>query len=297
MAKLVKCLVFRAALLALFFLATDVLAETGSGAESGKAAEQEGAAEDGARAAPSPDGPARQGSSRQKAPNKKKKGASSDSAKARSADETPNNDERGAQADPAGEPIDAEAYGVRLRDLERRIEALKEKIRRSHSRLSLLSEHIVSGVDGGGRAEILFENELSGAWRIAELTILLDGAVQYQETDKTGALSAQKIIPIFSGSLGEGKHVLRVKMKLRGHGFGLFSYLRGLDATVTNDYSFSLTKGKATNIRIAAWEQGGPTTSAEKRPSIRFNEKSSGGPEPRKRKAKEPDDSPKESDE
>lgn len=172
--------------------------------------------------------------------------------------------------------LDGTAYRVQLRDLQRRIEELKERIRQSHSRLSLLSDSIMTGVDGGGSVNIQFENDLSGAWRIVELVVVLDGVVQYKKIDSTGALSAQKVIPIFSGSLGKGEHVVQVQMKLRGHGFGLFSYLRGLDATVRNDYAFSMARGKATDLRVIAWEQGGPTTDAEERPNVRFEEVSAG---------------------
>src|SRR5690606_11664071 len=64
--------------------------------------------------------------------------------------------------------LDGATYRVRLRDLEQRVDELKEKIRRSHTRLSLLSDTILSGAAGGAKAEIVLENDLSGAWRLVE---------------------------------------------------------------------------------------------------------------------------------
>lgn len=187
----------------------------------------------------------------------------------------------GAGQKPAGaaavEPTAGVSYQVRLTELERKIQALKERIRQSHARLALLSEHIMAGAETGGMVTVAFENDLSDAWRIVELVVVLDGVVQYKKADNTGALSAQKLIPIFQGSLGKGDHVVQVMMKLRGHGFGLFSYLKGLEASVRNDYSFSLVSGKVVEVQVTAWEEGGPTTSAEERPNLRFDEKSSGG--------------------
>lgn len=187
---------------------------------------------------------------------------------------------RSAEADPAP-PADAKAgegavdgteFRVRLRELEQKVEELKEQVRQSHARLSLLSDTILAGGQGGGRVEIRFENELSAAWHIVEITVVFDGAVQYKKADESGALSAQKKTPIFSGAVPAGDHTLQVLIKLRGHGFGVFSYLRGIEAEVRHDHSFSLTQGQDVEVVAVAWEQGGPTTPAEKRPDVRFHE-------------------------
>jgi len=178
-----------------------------------------------------------------------------------------------AAADEAAPPtMDGSTYRVRLRDLEQQVDELKEQIRRSHTRLSLLSDTILSGAGGGARAEVEFVNDLSGAWRLVEAVFVLDGAVQYKKTDDSGVLAAQKTIPIFSGSIPTGDHTLQVMLKLRGHGFGVFSYLSGLEAVVRHDHSFTLTDGKVYQLRATAWEQGGPTTPVEEQPDIRFNE-------------------------
>lgn len=167
--------------------------------------------------------------------------------------------------------MDGETYQVRLRDLEQRVDELKEQIRRSHTRLSLLSDTILSGASGGGRAEIQFHNELSGAWHVVEAVFVLDGAVQYKKTDDTGVLAKQTTIPIFSGSVPTGDHTLQVMLKLRGHGFGVFSYLRGIEATVRASHSFTLSDGKVLELKVIGWEKGGPTTPVEQQPDIRFN--------------------------
>lgn len=169
--------------------------------------------------------------------------------------------------------MDGETYRVRLRDLEQRVDELKEQIRRSHTRLSLLSDTILSGASGGARAEIEFINDLSGAWHVVEAVFVLDGAVQYKKTDDTGVLAKQKRIPIFSGSIPTGDHTLQVLLKLKGHGFGVFSYLRGMEANLTTDHSFTITGGKVIELDVTAWEKGGPTTPVEQQPDIRFGQK------------------------
>jgi hypothetical protein len=169
--------------------------------------------------------------------------------------------------------LDGATYAVRLRDLEARVDELKEQIRRSHTRLSLLSDTILSGGVGGARASIRFQNDMSGAFRLTRALFVLDGAVQYNKQDDTGALSGQKEIPIFKGSITPGDHTLQVLLRLRGHGYGVFSYLRGYQFEVKQTHSFSVTEGKEVDLDVIAWEKGGVTTPLEQRPAVRYLER------------------------
>lgn len=180
----------------------------------------------------------------------------------------------GSKTQPEAKPkLDGATYAVRLRDLEARVDELKEQIRRSHTRLSLLSDTILSGGVGGARASIRFKNDMSGAFRLTRALFVLDGAVQYNKQDDTGALSSQKEIPIFKGSITPGDHTLQVLLQLRGHGYGVFSYLRGYQFTVKETHSFSVTEGKEVDLDVIAWEKGGVTTPLEQRPAVRHLER------------------------
>jgi hypothetical protein len=162
---------------------------------------------------------------------------------------------------------------VRLRDLEARVDQLKEQIRRSHTRLSLLSDTILSGGVGGARAEIVFRNNMSTAFRLTRVLVVLDGAVQYNKQDDTGTLAAQGEIPIFSGSIPPGDHTVQVVIGLRGHGYGVFSYLRGYKFEPSSSHSFTVTEGKTIELEVIAWEKGGVTTPLEQRPAVRYTER------------------------
>jgi hypothetical protein len=174
----------------------------------------------------------------------------------------------------AGAPaMDGPTYAVRLRDLEQRIDELKEQIRRSHTRLSLLSDTILSGGGAGSRATIKYSNELSSAFRVTRVLVVLDGAVQYNKTDQSGALAEQAEIPIFNGSVPPGDHTLQVLVNLQGNGYGVFSYLRGYRFEVRSSHSFTAVEGKTINLDAVSYEKGGVTTPLEERPAVRYNEK------------------------
>lgn len=173
---------------------------------------------------------------------------------------------------PSG-PMDGQTYAVRLRDLEQKIDELKEQIRRSHTRLSLLSDTILSGGGSGSRAVVRFKNDLSDAFRITKALFVLDGAVQYNKTDQSGALSDQDEIPIFNGSIPPGDHTIQVLINLQGNGYGVFSYLRGYKFEVRSSHSFSAVEGKTVTVDAIAYEKGSVTTPLEERPAVRYVEK------------------------
>ena len=169
--------------------------------------------------------------------------------------------------------MDGPTYAVRLRDLENRIDELKEQIRRSHTRLSLLSDTILSGGGAGSRASIKFQNELSSAFRVTRVLVVLDGAVNYNKTDQSGALSDQPEIPIFNGSIPPGDHTLQVLVNLQGNGYGVFSYLKGYRFEVRSTHSFTAIEGKTVDLTAIAYEKGTATTPFEERPALRYGEK------------------------
>lgn len=169
--------------------------------------------------------------------------------------------------------MDGATYGVRLRDLEARVDELKDQIRRSHTRLALLSDTILSGGAAGSRAEIVFKNEMSSAFRLIQAIVIVDGAVQYNRADETGALADQKEIPIFNGSIPPGDHTVQVKLKFQGNGYGVFTYLKGYKFDIQSAHQWTAVEGKTIGLVAVALEKGGVTTPLEQRPQVQWEEK------------------------
>jgi hypothetical protein len=169
--------------------------------------------------------------------------------------------------------MDGATYSVRLRDLEARVDELKDQIRRSHTRLALLSDTILSGGAAGSRVEIIFHDEMSSAFRLISALFVVDGAIQYNRQDDTGALADQKEIPIFSGSIPPGDHTVIVKLKFQGNGYGVFTYLRGYKFDVQSAHNFTAVEGKTLQLIATSLEKGGVTTPLEQRPTIEWQEK------------------------
>jgi hypothetical protein len=176
-------------------------------------------------------------------------------------------------AKPPDQAMNGATYSVRLRDLEQRVDELKDQIRRSHTRLALLSDTIVGGGAAGSRAEVEFANEMSNAFELTRALFVIDGQVQFNRQDDSGALADQKEIPIFTGTMPPGDHTIQVALTFQGNGYGVFSYLRGYKFEVKSSHSFTAVEGKALTVTATAFEKGGVTTPLEQRPTIEWHEK------------------------
>jgi hypothetical protein len=175
-----------------------------------------------------------------------------------------------AAAADAGTTMSGEQYVVRLRDLEQRINELKEEIFRSKARLSLLAESVLQNVVGGARAVIQHENEMGQSFRLVRAVYALDGAPILTRSDDNGSLADQHDFPVYNGQIGAGDHTLTVNLEYQGNGYGIFSYVKGYTFRVRSTQSFSVPEGKAIQIRVVGYEKGGPTTPPEERPAVRY---------------------------
>lgn len=176
-------------------------------------------------------------------------------------------------AKPPDQGMNGATYAVRLRDLEQRVDELKDQIRRSHTRLALLSDTIIGGGAAGSRAEVEFQNEMSSAFELTRALFVIDGQVQYNRQDESGALADQKNIPIYTGTMPPGDHTIQVALTFQGNGYGVFSYLRGYKFEVKSSHAFTAVEGKMLDVTATAFEKGGVTTPLEQRPTIEWREK------------------------
>jgi len=178
---------------------------------------------------------------------------------------------------PPGTPSEAktskQAYNVKIKGLEEKVNQLKEKIFRSKARLMLLRETVLTGVISGATAKISHSNEMGAAYKLISAAYYLDGAPIFKKVDLEGSLDEKKEFEIYAGNVVPGPHLISVQLQYRGHGFGIFSYLEGYRFKVKSSYSFNAEEGKITDIKVVGYEKGGLTTDLKDRPSIRYDVK------------------------
>lgn len=169
----------------------------------------------------------------------------------------------------AEEAVTGERYQVRLRDLEARINELKEEIFRSKARLSLLAESVLGNSVGGSRARITHQNEMGTTYRLVSLVYSLDAApiVTRRAAEEEALLAEERTLQVFNGQIGSGDHTLGVNLEYVGAGL---PYMKGYRFTVRSTQSFTVPEGKAIDIRVVGFEKGGPLESPENRPAVRY---------------------------
>jgi len=164
----------------------------------------------------------------------------------------------------AGAPV---PINLRLRSLEQRVQALKERAWRAKARVGMLKEAVLGG-GIGARATLVHKNKMGGSFRLIKLIYALDGTQIFARTSDSGTLP--KTLDVLTGPIAPGSHTISVFAIYRGHGYGVFKYLNKYRFRVRSSHTFTASEGKDTRIEVVGFERGGSTTPLEKRPAVDF---------------------------
>ena len=160
-------------------------------------------------------------------------------------------------------------YNIKLKNLEEKVNQLKEKVFRSKARLLLLQETVLTGIIASAKVHIIQNNEMGYFFKIESVTYSLDGVPIFSKVDKDGELKRDfDILP--TSNLVAGNHNLTALVVVRGSGHGFFSYLDGYKFKIRSTVSFLTEEGKVTRIKIIPFEKGNLSTELKDRPSVRF---------------------------
>lgn len=182
---------------------------------------------------------------------------------------TPTPDTTAAGQEVAGQEGNAD-YDLRVRELEEKVNDLKEKIFRSKSRLVLLKETVLRGSLSGSKAVLVHRNEMGSSFELDQVVYSLDGNQIFNERNESGELDDKERIEIFNGAIVPGNHNLSLMLVYKGNTFGAFAYLQGYKFTIRSSYTFAAEEGKTTQVNIIGYEKGGITTAMEDRPDVKY---------------------------
>ena len=180
----------------------------------------------------------------------------------------------GGDAQPAGSPDVATVKpedmptAVRMRRLEQKTQALKERAWQLKARVQMLKEQMLGG-GAGAQAVVAHASEMGASFRLIKLIYALDGTQVFVRTDDTGEnLYKAKGFDVFAGPISPGNHNLSAVATYRGHGYGVFEYLSKYTFTARGNQAFIAGEGKIAKVDCKGFEKGGPTTPLEKRAAI-----------------------------
>ena len=178
----------------------------------------------------------------------------------------------GSAAEPAPDPSTVKPEdmptAVRMRRMEQRTQALKERAWQLKARVQTLKEQMLGG-GVGAQALISHGNDMGASFRLVKLIYTLDGTQIFARTDDTGEnLYKTKSFDIFTGPISPGSHQLAMVATYKGHGYGVFEYLSKFTFTARNQSSFVSSEGKISRVECRGFEKGGAATPMEKRAAI-----------------------------
>lgn len=172
--------------------------------------------------------------------------------------------------DPANVAPEAMPDPVRIRRLEQRVQALKERAWRAKARVGMLKESVLGG-GIGAQALVMHSNDMGSSFRLVKLVYSLDGTQVFARTDDTAeSLYKSKKFDIYAGPITPGSHSVSVLAVYRGNGYGVFKYLNKYTFQVRSSHTFNAGEGRTTKLEASGYEKGGATTPLEKRPAIDF---------------------------
>jgi hypothetical protein len=180
----------------------------------------------------------------------------------------------GLAAEPSAPPTE-QGFNIKLRSIEERVNELKEKIFQSKARLIQLQEVVLHGAIAGAKAVLVHRNEMGSTFRLTRAQYALDGAPIFNRVDTAGELDELEELEIFNGSIAPGNHQISVYLEYKGHGYGVFSYLKGYTFKVKSSFTFDAEEGKQTTVKIVGYEKGGITAELKDRPAVRYDRETS----------------------
>lgn len=172
-------------------------------------------------------------------------------------------------ASTAGDHAEAAPDNLRLRRLEQRVQALKERAWRAKARVAMLEEAVLGG-GVGANTTIVHVDEMGSSYRLVQLVYNLDGTQIYARKDDSGTLDRDEEIQILAGPMSPGSHTVSVLAVYEGRGYGVFKYMNKYKFTVRSSHTFTASEGKTTRIEAVAFERGNVTTPIDQRPAIDF---------------------------
>ena len=159
-----------------------------------------------------------------------------------------------AKAAPANE--DEQGYNLKLRALEEKIDALKDKIFKSKQRLAILQETVLGGTVGGSTVLITHKNEVGDLFKLVSAVFYFDDKPIFKKLDLPEELTETEI-QVYDNAVVPGPHRVSVYYVFEGKGYGFFSYLKAYSVKVSEEHSFTLEEGDIVEIEVSAIDKGG----------------------------------------
>ncbi len=171
----------------------------------------------------------------------------------------------------SGEVSSKEVYDLRVKELETRIDDLKDQVFRSKSRIVLLKETLLGNKLSGSKAIIVQKSDLGKSFKLKRLTMILNGSTIRNEMDRDGSLADKEMIEILNGSLSPGTHNLEIILEYQGSA-AVFNYFEGYTTQLKKACRFTVEEGMVTILDVVSFKDGNVTKRADQAAALKCEE-------------------------
>lgn len=118
---------------------------------------------------------------------------------------------------------------------------------------------------GGVRAQIRFRNDVGDAFKLVGAEFLIDGQPIRVTAAAPDALDAVREMPVYTGQLAPGSHVITTRLQYQGRRRGPFSYVEAYRFNVENTGGFVVPAEGQANFTVVTRERRGLNLPADRR--------------------------------
>ena len=159
----------------------------------------------------------------------------------------------------------AQSEQLELREMERKVEAMKEEILKQKLLLRQVEEDVLYGAITKTRANIVFRNEAHEFFQLVECKFFIDNelvkAIAAKDLPKNGALP----FSVFDAEIPPGKHELKVVAYYTIKKKMVFSYVEKYQYSVDASRLFEAQQGRTRAVDVTVFDRGPFKTNLENR--------------------------------
>ena len=153
-------------------------------------------------------------------------------------------------------PLNEEGYDIKLKNLEEKINSLKDKIVRSKQRLAVLQESVTGGTIAETKVSIVHRNTINSFFRLISAVFYFDDKQIFSKSNASDELTMPEIV-IYDATVTPGTHNISVFYVFEGKRYGVFSYLKDYTLKINAEYTFSIDEGNKADIVVLPIDKGG----------------------------------------
>jgi hypothetical protein len=120
------------------------------------------------------------------------------------------------------------------------------------------------------RLALTFRDTMGPTFKLVRAEIRIDQQPLWLCADVDKDLDAAEPDLVFDGPVADGAHALDVRLDFRGHGYGVFSYLKGYTFKVQSHHDIDVPPGDGLLVEAVSYERGSPGAPLEDRPQVRY---------------------------